>query len=70
MLLFSYANWDELLRVCIGLCGSMLDGNPEGMKGDNQMQAGENPVISPGMMDPVLNLPEDLIKVEEQTTPV
>lgn len=28
MLLFSYANWDEILQVCIGLCDDYLPLNP------------------------------------------
>ncbi len=70
MLLFSYANWDELLRVCIGLCGNLLDGNPEGIKDDNQLKIGEKPVISKKIADPVFKVPEEAIEVEEQTTPV
>jgi len=42
MLLFSYANWDEILRVCLGLCGHGVD-QVEGIKNDNLRRLGGEP---------------------------
>jgi hypothetical protein len=33
MLLLSYANWDELFQVCLGLCDEYLPLNPDEVTG-------------------------------------
>ena len=59
MLLFSYANWDEILQVCIGLCG-----DHEGIKNDNLHRLGGIPGNPGERTEPLINEPAEALERE------
>jgi hypothetical protein len=69
MLLFSYANWDEILRVCLGLCGNVMD-DREGIKNDNLRQLGGIPGETGGNAKPLINQPAEALEEEHHVTTV
>ena len=56
MLLFSYANWDEILQACIGLCGD------EGIKYDNLHRLGGIPGNTGEGTEPLINEPAEALE--------
>lgn len=70
MLLFSYANWDEILRVCLGFCDK-FEGDLEGIKNDNLRRLGGISGDTGESANPLIDQPA--VAVEEDhhvTTPV
>ncbi len=69
MLLFSYANWDEILRVCLGFCDKVMDGR-EGIRNDNLRQLGEIPGDPGERAEPLINQPVEALEEEHHVTTV
>ena len=71
MLLFSYANWDEILKVCIGLSGNDVGNKTEGIKNDNRWRLGEEDPGQPNqVMEPMVRIPEEWLEKEKEVTRV
>ena len=69
MLLFSYANWDEILRVCLGFCDKVMDGR-EGIRNDNLRQLGEIPGDPGERAEPLINQSVEALEEEHHVTTV
>lgn len=57
MLLFSFANWDEILQICKGLCD-----DHEGIQNDNLHRPGGIPGYPGERTAPVTNEPRETLE--------
>lgn len=70
MLLFSYANWDEIVKVCMGLCGNDMGNKTEGIKNDNLWKPGEGPGQPNRVKDPMARIQDEWLEKEKEVTTV
>lgn len=69
MLLFSYANWDEILRVCLGFCSNVMEDH-EGIKNDNLRRLGGIPDDSGESAKPIIHRQTEALEEEHHVTTV